>query len=317
VANKTCITAATALLALASIGSAQQFFTDRAAFLANVQSDHYEETFEGWSEGNPLDGHQDEWEGPGANGLGWSVSAPGSGNHQLYSLYSAISTSSHNDALSFQLSGNPVYAFGGDFWGTQYDGFPLTAAIQFETDTGQQFVHEVSGRSFLGIISNVPLTNVTITAAAGAASAWPTADSIITGALNPDGDLDGDGMTNSDELLAGTDPGDPKSNLRITASVFDDSAFVVSFLAVAAKTYRLEYKEALGDAAWLPTSVADYTAASTGTAQFTDPLLARPSQNFYRVRVVLPSSPSLGMAKSSGRAFPPFKQVEDKHDQGH
>src|SRR3954466_10777618 len=79
--------------------SAQQFFSDRSAFLAQTKTGYYEEKFDGWSEGDPLDGHQPEWEAPGNNGFGWMVSAPGPGNEQLYSLYRSVSTSSYNDSL--------------------------------------------------------------------------------------------------------------------------------------------------------------------------------------------------------------------------
>jgi hypothetical protein len=280
------IALAVVMLIGASTGFAQQFFTDRAAFLAHVKPGYYEETFDGFSEGEPLDGHQPFWEGPGGNGFSWEASATGQGNQLLYALYRAISTSAHDDALIFQFSGEPVYAFGGDFWGTQYDGFPLTAEIIFETDTGESFVHEVSGRSFLGIISNVPLTSVTIGAVAGGSGAWPTADSIITGDLNPDSDLDGDGMTNQAERLAGTDPGDPTSALRVTSLTKSDAGMAIGFSAVAGKSYRLEYKDLLGDAAWL--RLSDYFATSSGPTEITDRSESLPPCRFYRVLLLLP-----------------------------
>ena len=279
--------AAVLILAVASASLAQQFFTDQGTFLANVKPGYYQENSEGWSEGNPLDGHQPLWDAPGANGFALTVSAPGSGNQELYSLYSAISTSSHNDPLTFQFSSNAVYAFGGEFWGTQFDGFPLLTQITFETDTGQSFAHEVSGRSFIGFISNVPLASVTISVA-GFNPAWSTADSIITGDLNPEGDLDGDGMPNSSEQVAGTDPFNPNSNLRISSATHDSSGFVVDFNADAGKTYRLEHTNTLTDATWIPAPIADKTAASTGPQQFIDPIMPELQTRFYRVRVVQP-----------------------------
>src|SRR6476646_6926046 len=98
-------TAVVALLAFACTGIAQQFLTDRDAFLSHVEPGFYEEKFDGWSEGDPLDGHQAEWEGSGSNNFGLTVSAAGPGNNNLYSLDRAISTSSHDDLLVFHFSG--------------------------------------------------------------------------------------------------------------------------------------------------------------------------------------------------------------------
>jgi hypothetical protein len=221
-----------AVLAFACIGSAQQFLSDRAAFLATIEPGYYEEKFDGWSEGDPLDGHQSEWEGPGAGYFGLTVSAAGPGNNLLYSLDRAISTSAHNDLLVFRFSGR-VFAFGGEFWGTMFDGFPLSTEVTFETENGQCFTRTVSGRTFLGFISNVPMTSVTIDAA-GAQAAWPTAGNLIVGDLKQDGDFDGDGMSNGAEQSAGTDPTDPKSNMRVTAVELSESGLVVRFAAVEA-----------------------------------------------------------------------------------
>src|SRR5689334_24835126 len=201
-------TAAIALLAFAgSTGIAQQFLTDRAAFLAHVEPGFYEEKFDGWSDGEPLNGNQAEWEGPGANNFGLTVSAAGPGNNNLYSLDRAISTSSHDDLLVFNFSG-PVYVFGGEFWGTMFDGFPVTADVTFETEGGQSFTRTVSGRTFLGFVSNAPLTSVTIDAT-GAQAAWPTAGNLSVGGRDQTGDFEGEGMSNGAEELAGTDPTDP------------------------------------------------------------------------------------------------------------
>jgi hypothetical protein len=274
---------AMAVLAFYSTGSAQQFFTDRAVFLTNVRADYYEEKFDDWAPGEPLDGHQETWDAPGANGFSWTASASGTGNGLLYSLSGALSTSSHDDRLVFQFSDSPVYAFGGDFCGTEYDGHPITAEIEFETDTGQLFSHTVSICSFVGFVSNVPISKITIDSF-GAQASWPAADNIITGDLRPDGDLDGDGMTNSAEQLAGTDPGDPKSNLRVSSVKFGDSNFVITFSAVAGKSYRLEYKDALMDSEWI--ALDDQSVDTTGPAQFIDTTAPNPGMRFYRVTVI-------------------------------
>jgi hypothetical protein len=273
------------LLGFARLGSAQQFLTDRNAFLATVEPGYYEEKFDGWSEGEPLNGHQSEWEGPGAGSFGLTVSAAGPGNNLLYSLDRAISTSAHDDLLVFRFSGR-VYVFGGEFWGTMPDGFSVATEVTFKTENGHCFTRSVSGRTFLGFVSNVPMTSVTIDAA-GAQAAWPTAGNLIVGDLKQDGDFDGDGMSNGAEESAGTDPTDPKSNLRVTAVELSDSGVVVRFPAVQGKTYRLEYKNALSDAKWLPSDAPDQMAAVSGSIQFVDQTMPRPASRFYRVALIL------------------------------
>ncbi|MGZ5537980.1 MAG: choice-of-anchor Q domain-containing protein, partial [Chthoniobacterales bacterium] len=108
------------------------------------------------------------------------------------------------------------------------------------------------------------------------------------GVSDPNGDPDGDGLTNLQEFQAGTNPLDPTSGLRIIAVARNGNDFMVTFsLAVAGKSYRLERKDALTDAFWSSISgVADLTAVSTGSAQLTDTDGAAVTKHFYHVRVL-------------------------------
>ena len=266
---------------------AQNFFTERSRFLEQLQPGFYEEQFEDWTIGEPLDGHQTEWESPDQNGWSWTVSASGSGNQFLYSLYQAVSTSAHTDDLVFQFTGAATFVFAGEFWGTQYDGFPQTTDLEIETDSGLLINQEVSGPTFIGIVSDVPINAVTVRAI-GPVAAWPTAARVTVGALAQQGDLDGDGMLNAAEQAAGTSVTDPKSNLRVENMAVNDEAIVVRFLAVANKVYRLEYKNDLVDSTWLGAGAADQAPPTTGPSEFIESPDGCRTLRFYRVGVIPP-----------------------------
>ena len=62
-------------------------------------------------------------------------------------------------------------------------------------------------------------------------------------------DADGDGMSNLAEYLAGTDPGDPNSYLRIEQMITQGVA-AVTFAAVSNRTYTVQYTDVLPAAGW-------------------------------------------------------------------
>jgi Lamin Tail Domain/Immunoglobulin domain/Immunoglobulin I-set domain len=76
-------------------------------------------------------------------------------------------------------------------------------------------------------------------------------------------DKDGDGQTNGEEYVAGTDPNDENSYLRVEQISVSEGANI-EFLAASNHTYTVEYKNALGDALW--TRLADFVASATNTA---------------------------------------------------
>ena len=65
-------------------------------------------------------------------------------------------------------------------------------------------------------------------------------------------DADGDGMSNLQEYLAGTDPTNPSSSLQlqITAQVSPSKGVQLNWPAVPGKNYRVQFKNNLNDAAW-------------------------------------------------------------------
>jgi hypothetical protein len=95
-------------------------------------------------------------------------------------------------------------------------------------------------------------------------------------------DADGDGLTNLQEFLAGTDPKNPGSRFAITAIDRPGGTPRVSFQPVTGKTYRLEYRNDLTIGNWT-TLVDGIFAPSSSTIQILDPSGVSLTKRFYRV----------------------------------
>ncbi|HXG49596.1 MAG TPA: lamin tail domain-containing protein, partial [Methylomirabilota bacterium] len=92
-------------------------------------------------------------------------------------------------------------------------------------------------------------------------------------------DTDGDGLTNAEEHLAGTSHTDPESYLKVDRITQEGSA-VLSFTAVAGRTYSVLSKDSLADTEWTP--LADIPARTTTRAEtVTD--TRPPATRFYRL----------------------------------
>jgi hypothetical protein len=92
-------------------------------------------------------------------------------------------------------------------------------------------------------------------------------------------------MTNWEEYIAGTDPNDPGSYLRIEHLKLPDGTLLarVQFWAISNRTYTLQSCPGLDAGLW--TRVADLVAAPTNRLlEITDPTpVPKSSHRFYRL----------------------------------
>jgi hypothetical protein len=101
-------------------------------------------------------------------------------------------------------------------------------------------------------------------------------------------DLDGDGMSNRDEYVAGTDPTDATSVLRL--SLTTTNAQLLQFVSQSNVAYRVEYRTNLTSALW--NTLTDLAAQSlVRTVQVNAPNPPPERERFYRVNVPAPVIP--------------------------
>lgn len=98
------------------------------------------------------------------------------------------------------------------------------------------------------------------------------------------GDADGDGRTNYEEYLAGTDPKNATSRLTIkTFSPLPGGGMSITWETITGKTYRIERSSSLSPNQW--TSLQDNIQGDGTTKSFSDANPGNAPRLFYRVAV--------------------------------
>jgi hypothetical protein len=114
-------------------------------------------------------------------------------------------------------------------------------------------------------------------------------------------DLDGDGFSNYQESIAGTNPTNASSALRLLGPTHSGSGLTVSWQSVSDRTYFLERATNLGMAK--PFSlVASELTGQAGVTSYTDASASGPGPYFYRVAVQTEQRPFL-YATNDGAIF--------------
>lgn len=99
------------------------------------------------------------------------------------------------------------------------------------------------------------------------------------------GDSDGDGMTNYQEFLAGTNPKDGASRLAATLARPNAAApFTVTWPSVPGKQYTILYQNALGGT-WQTLATVPAASAPATSTNYPDAASAGLGQRFYKVQV--------------------------------
>jgi hypothetical protein len=98
-------------------------------------------------------------------------------------------------------------------------------------------------------------------------------------------DLDGDGLGNLAEYLAGTDPNSAASGLALQVALDGEEGLALSFKAVAGRKYTIEFQEALSDQGQWQHLVDVPTVAASGNVSI---LVNRMGSDLRFYRVLIP-----------------------------
>ena len=148
-----------------------------------------------------------------------------------------------------------------------------TDATVFDQNVGNVTSYEYSGAHGDELYAEVyPISAAEIQGYASTASS-----SVLM--IDPDGDIDGDGTTNGDEDIAGTDFNDSSSKFEVGSQTMEANGDVtINWTPVLGRTYKVQARADLATGDWVDVA----TGQNSGT--YTDPNPAETSK-FYRILV--------------------------------
>ena len=138
---------------------------------------------------------------------------------------------------------------------------------------------------------------------------WETIFGAI--ALNPSLDTDGDGATNLQEAIAGTNPLDPKSFSKLDLAI-DLSGAITSWASVAGKRYQLFSNNSLDSAGWQLANTLDGTGANLALVFPISPIA-----QFFRLQIqdLDTDADGLSDAEEFSIGFDPTSAHSERNDQ--
>lgn len=104
-----------------------------------------------------------------------------------------------------------------------------------------------------------------------------------TGANNMDGDWDGDGMSNHDEFLLGTDPTNPLSCFHVRVELTSQTGINIHFAYLPYCNYFISTSDDLVN--WTNTVIEEFSFDLNGQAVWSQTTSASGGQKFYRLLV--------------------------------